>query len=252
MCTLLLADRVHPKYPLILAANRDEFYHRPTAPAAFWEDAPQLFAGRDLVHGGTWLGVTDGGRIAALTNYRQPHFVLPHPLSRGRLVSDFLVGQAVADEYLQRVRAMGAAYLGFNLLARDRAGFHYYSNRDGDTQKLAPGIYGMSNHLLDTPWPKVVRGKEALSRAIAGDEVEVEDLFALLADRSKASDEELPDTGVGVERERMLSSIFIESEYYGTRSSTVLLVDRDGQALFVERNFDGGSPRESTVSFDWP
>jgi uncharacterized protein with NRDE domain len=246
-----MADRVHPKYRLIVAANRDEFYNRPTATAAFWEDAPQLFAGRDLVHGGTWFGITAGGRIAALTNYRQPHFVLPHPLSRGRLVSDFLIGGAAAEEYVETVRKMGEVYLGFNLLAGDGHGLYYCPNRDGDQRRLEPGIYGLSNHLLDTPWPKVVRGKEALSRAIAGSDVELEDLFALLADRSKPKDEELPDTGVGLERERMLSSIFIESEYYGTRSSSVLLVDQDGQALFVERNFDGDTPRESRVTFDW-
>jgi uncharacterized protein with NRDE domain len=253
MCTLLLAYEVHPRYRLVLAANRDEYYDRPTAPAAFWQEAPHLFAGRDLVHGGTWLGMTTAGRISALTNYREPKAAdaAEHGPSRGQLVSGFLKEQAAAEDYLEWLRGKGEPYHGFNLVVGDRDGLYYYSNRNCGLLRLTPGIYGLSNHLLDTPWPKVARGKQALARVLEGADFSSEDLFGILADRTRAPDEQLPDTGVGLELERLLSSIFIESERYGTRSSSVLLVDRHGRASFTERSFDGGSSRDTTASFDW-
>ena len=250
MCTLLMAYEAHPKYRLVLAANRDEFYDRPTAGAAFWKDAPDIFAGRDLVHGGTWLGITVEGRLAALTNYREPHAVEKHRPSRGGLVSGFLKGEMTAQDYVENLRANGGEYSGYNLVVGDRDGLFYHSNRSDRSVALMPGIYGLSNHLLDTPWPKVVRGKESLARVLTGD-FSSEDLFAMLADRTEAPDRLLPDTGVGLDLERLLSSIFIESERYGTRSSTILLVDRDGQASFAERSFDGGGLGDSKASFDW-
>lgn len=251
MCTLLLACAVHPRYRLILAANRDEFYDRETAAAAFWEDPPSLFGGRDLLHGGSWLGVTTSGRIAALTNYREPHEHRKDRPSRGRLVSDFLKGEATAEEYLEELRGTGAPYDGYNLVLGSAERLYYYSNKSDETLRLEPGIYGLSNDLLDTPWPKVVRGKEALERLLAEEDVSPEDLFDLLADRTQGPDEELPDTGVGLEWERRLSSIFIESERYGTRSSTILLVDQDLQATFIERTYDGSAPHDTRICFDW-
>lgn len=258
MCTLLLAHEVAPRYRLVLAANRDEYYRRPTAAAAFWEEAPHLFAGRDLVHGGTWLGITSEGRLAALTNYREPHAGERHAASRGRLVSGYLTGEETAREYLARLAGEGSNYDGFNLVVGGREGLYYHSNRgEGEggcgRQRFEPGIYGLSNHLLDTPWPKVARGKEALARLVASGDFSDEALFALLADRSRPPDETLPDTGVGLERERLLSPIFIESESYsyGTRSSSILLVDREGEATFVERSFEGGGTRDTKVTFDW-
>ena len=251
MCTLLLAYRAHPRYRLILAANRDEFYQRPTAAAAFWEDAPHLFAGRDLVHGGTWLGITKTGRIAALTNYREPHAATQHGPSRGQLVSEFLKGAGGAEEFVAGLRREGVPYRGYSLLVGETDRLYCYSNRDDQAIRITPGIHGLSNHLLNTPWPKVVRGKEALARVLAADQFRTEDLFSVLADATPAPDDQLPDTGVGLETERLLSPIFIASERYGTRCSSLLLVDSDGHATFVERSFDGGAPRDTTVSLDW-
>lgn len=242
MCLILFAYEAHPSYRLILAANRDEFYERPTGPAAFWPDAPGLLAGRDLRHGGTWLGVTRAGRFAALTNYRDPSAKLDGARSRGGLVTDFLKNRQPPAHYAREVAATAAAYDGFNLLAGDAQTLYYFSNRGGAPSKLAPGVYGLSNHLLDTPWPKVARGKRALGEVIGtGDALAPEAVIEILFDRVRAADAELPDTGVGVEVERVLSPLFIASPGYGTRSSTVVLIDREGKLTFVERSFGGGS-----------
>lgn len=249
MCTLLLAFQAHPRYPLIIAANRDEFYERPTAAASHWEDARNIFAGRDLVHGGSWLGVTVTGRIAALTNYRQPKALGHHGPSRGGLVSGFLKQEIAAEEYIERLREEDLPFSGYNLLLGGPDQLYCYSNKSGEMARISPGIHGLSNALLNTPWPKVMRGKEALGRLLAAGDFSTEDLFAILSDRTKARDEELPDTGVGLELERLLSSIFIQSERYGTRSSTLLLVDSDRQATFIERNF--GGVRDTEARFDW-
>ncbi|HBA89409.1 MAG TPA: hypothetical protein DCZ75_15925 [Geobacter sp.] len=250
MCTLVMAYRAHPRYRLVLAANRDEFYQRPTAAAAYWDDAPQLFAGRDLVHGGSWLGVTREGRIAALTNYREPHLSDGHGSSRGRLVSNFLKAEEGAEAYLGRLRE-GVRYGGYNLLVGESDGLFYYSNKSDQIIAITPGIHGLSNHLLNTPWPKVRRAREGLARVLEAGEFSAEDVFAVLADTTRPPDEELPDTGVGIELERILSPVFIKSENYGTRCSSILLVEHDGKATFVERSFDGGMPRESSASFQW-
>jgi uncharacterized protein with NRDE domain len=247
MCLILTAYDAHPRYPLIMAANRDEFYDRPTAAAAFWKDAPEIFAGRDLVHGGTWLGITRGGRFAALTNYRDPSAVRKDAPSRGGLVSGFLSSQASAGQYLEQLRCEGASYNGFNLLLGDGDGLYCYSNRSGETVRLAPGIHGLSNHLLDTPWPKVGRGRGLLAEAVTAGDFSEADLFTILADRTRAPDELLPDTGVGQELERILSSISITSERYGTRCSSILLIDSNRQMTFVERSFDCGVARGTEV-----
>lgn len=251
MCTLLLAYQAHPRYRLILADNRDEFYSRPTAAAAYWEEAPHLFAGRDLVYGGTWLGVTSTGRIAALTNFREPRAAGKNFRSRGKLVSEFLEDEtSTAESYVEMLRGEGVPYRGYNLLLGDAERLYYYSNKNDETVKIEPGIHGLSNHLLDTPWPKVELGRQSLARLLTADDFTAEDLFAILADNRKAPDEQLPDTGVGLEVERLLSSIFISSARYGTRSSSILLVDRDRQATFIERSFDGGT-HDTTACFDW-
>jgi len=251
MCTLLLAYGVHPRYRLILAANRDEFYHRPTSPASYWLDAAKVFAGRDLVHGGTWLGITTSGRLAALTNYRDPHAHGQYGASRGQLVSGFLTEETAVEQYLDRLRGEGGCYRGFNLLLGGADRLYCYSNISRQMIRISPGIHGLSNHLLNTPWPKVVRGKKALARVLAAGEFSTEDLFAILADRTQAPDEQLPDTGVGLELERLLSSIFISSERYGTRSSSILLVDLEGRATFLERSFDMGGANDTGICLDW-
>ncbi|HXV22566.1 MAG TPA: NRDE family protein [Desulfuromonadales bacterium] len=238
MCLILFAHKVHPDYPLVLAGNRDEFYDRPTAPAAFWADAPEILAGRDLVGGGTWLGITRAGRLATVANYRQPAEKHVQGLSRGLLTVDFLCGASTPQSYLETVARLGEGCKGFNLLVADGDEFAYYSNRDGVIRRLTPGIYGLSNALLDTPWPKVAQGKAALEGLLTAGPPELEALLAILADTSRPADHLLPDTGVGLERERLLSSRFIASPDYGTRASTVVLVDRTGRVTFVERSFD--------------
>jgi uncharacterized protein with NRDE domain len=240
MCLILLANDAHPIYRLILAANRDEFYNRPTASAGYWEDAPQILAGRDLKDGGTWLGITRSGEIAALTNFRDPGSDHRDAPSRGRLVSGFLNGSRSMEEYLETLRYEGRSYNGFNLIFGDPARLCWYCNRHKRERFLAAGIHGLSNSLLDSPWPKVSRGKEALARIIEeGSEIGEEQLLSLLSDRTLPPDGELPDTGVGFELELLLSPIFISSPAYGTRSSTVILVDRKNYVTFVERSFNG-------------
>jgi uncharacterized protein with NRDE domain len=244
MCLILLARDVHPDYALIVAANRDEFYDRPTAPAARWEDAPGVLGGRDLQAGGTWLGIDRSGRFAAVTNYRQGRREAPAPRSRGLLVSEFLVSSVDPRRYVERSAAEADRYNGFNLLAGDAKDLLYFSNRGGPVRALEPGIYGLSNHLLDTPWPKVTATKGALEVLLARDPAElVPRLFELLSDRFQAEDHLLPRTGVSLAWERLLSAAFIVSDGYGTRSSTVVLVGRDGRIAFEERTFlAGGEP----------
>ncbi len=252
MCLILLAYECHPAYRLILAANRDEFFARPTAPAAFWDTDPHVLAGRDLQEGGTWLGMTRGGRFAALTNYRDPSSYRQERPSRGRLVSDFLRGNMPTAAYLDMLRSKGDDYNGFNLIFGTTEGFCYFSNRVNLPSGITPRIHGLSNRLLDTPWPKVSRGKEALARLIAsGSAIVDDDLFVILADRTLAPDHQLPDTGVGIERERLLSPLFIISPAYGTRSSTIILIDRNNRVTFTERTFNGGveTPRTATFRF---
>ena len=249
MCLILFSWRQRPDYPLILAANRDEFHARPTAPAAFWPQAPQLLAGRDLVAGGTWLGVTRDGRWGAVTNYRDPAEHRPGALSRGTLVRDFLLSGASPRSWLQALADEADRYPGFNLLLGASEELFYFSNREGILRPLPPGLYALSNGLLDTAWPKATGGKSALAAIVAAaGQPEPRALFALLADTSRPADEQLPDTGVGLDWERRLAARFIVSPGYGTRSSTLLLVSATGEVLFHERSFtpqasDGGQVR---------
>lgn len=238
MCSIFFAYKTHPQYRLVVAANRDEFYERPTARAGFWVDAQNILAGRDLSKGGTWLGVAKNGRFAAVTNYREMVYS-QGKLSRGELVSDFLRSEIKAEDYLKSVKNKESQFAGFNLLVDDSETLSYFSNRESKIQNLNSGVYGLSNHLLNAPWRKVIKGKEALSE-IVRQHISVENIFAFLEDKEKAADTDLPDTGIGIERERLLSSIFIESPVYGTRSSTVVLIGYDGKVTFVERTFRNG------------
>ena len=239
MCLVLFAYNVHPAYRLILAANRDEFYDRPSAPADFWPRHPQVLAGRDLKEKGTWLGVTREGKFAAITNYRDPATLKDGAPSRGKLVSNYLTGVSGAGKYLKKISLLAQQYNGFNLLLGDANDVFVYSNR-GTAQKLPPGVYGLSNRLLDTPWPKVRRGKKMLEAALAekGDALE-EALFTMLADRRVPPDSQLPQTGVNLEWERVLSPVFIESPVYGTRASTILLIARNSRVKLVEKTYHG-------------
>jgi uncharacterized protein with NRDE domain len=238
MCLALFAFHTHPRFPVVIAANRDEFHERPTAAAAFWTDAPGVLAGRDLREGGTWMGVTRGGRFAAVTNYRDPRELKETRKSRGHLVKGYLEGTDTPLNYLGTVSREGGAYNGFNLVVGDLREMAYYSNREGGVRALGPGVYGLSNHLLDTPWPKVERSKAALFDMLSHDKPGlIGGLFRVLADGYRPEDADLPDTGVGLEWERLLSSAFIKSPTYGTRSCTVFLVDARGHAHFIERSF---------------
>jgi uncharacterized protein with NRDE domain len=252
MCLILLAYDAHPLYRLILAANRDEFFSRPAAPAAFRDDAPQILAGRDLKGGGSWLGMTRSGRIAAITNFRDPRSERKDAPSRGGLVSGFLAGSMAVDEYLTFLKREGSRYNGFNLIFGDLERLCCFSNHDELPRFIEPGIHGLSNHLIDTPWPKVSHGKKALGLLVTqGETVQPEALFTILADRAIPPDDLLPDTGVGIELERLLSPIFISAPNYGTRSSTVILIDREEQVTFIEQNFNGQpeKPKSSVWSF---
>jgi uncharacterized protein with NRDE domain len=237
MCLILFAHQAHPDFPLILAANRDEAFSRPAAPAGFWDDAPHVCAGRDLLRGGSWLGITRTGRIAAVTNFRDPTAPRDAPLSRGELVRGYLAGAADAEEYLRKVHARGSQYNGFIAIAGNIDRLYWLSNRGPGVEAVARGVHGLSNHLLDTPWPKIQRARQTMTSLLAAGEAElVARLFDVLSDRTQAPDHELPDTGVGLQRERELSSIFVTGERYGTRASTLILVHRRGSVLLVERS----------------
>ncbi|MEW6673182.1 MAG: NRDE family protein [Thermodesulfobacteriota bacterium] len=238
MCLILLSIGMHADNPLIVAANRDEFYDRPASPLAFWYEAPQVLAGRDLRGGGTWMGIAPGGRIGALTNYRDPSSLKENAPSRGVLVANFLKGVESPRKYLERIRTSARRYNPFNLLAGDQSGLYYYSNRSDEIRCLDSGLYGLSNHLLDTPWPKVRKGKDALEAMLKRQKrVLPADLFDILMDRSLPPDHLLPDTGVGLEWERLLSPVFITGRTYGTRSATALIVNRSGRSTIAERTF---------------
>lgn len=234
MCLITLAYNVHPEYPFILAANRDEFRERAAQPAHFWPDAPHVLAGRDLKAGGTWLGITRAGRFAAITNYRDLRRAPVNGPSRGQLVRAALEGTMEPGNT--------HVYEGFNLLHGPRDGLRYHNNVQGTEEPLKHGIHGLSNHFLNTPWVKVERAKDGMARLVTtSSEQMVDGLFQLLADDTLAPDERLPDTGLSLEQERAASSIFIPTPVYGTRCSTVVLVDRQGNVRFEERTFPNGA-----------
>ena len=237
MCLIVVACRAHPQFPLVVIANRDEFYERPTEPAAFWQDAPDILAGRDRREGGTWLGVTRSGRFAAVTNFRRGLEQRSDARSRGGLVSGYLFGDGSAEDYCAEVGLRAADYNGFNLIAGGINEIGYVSSEAPHAHLLADGIHGLSNHLLDTPWPKVERTKLAVAEILGREAFAAEQLLGVLADGNHPADAQLPDTGVGLELERKLSPVFIGSEDYGTRSSTVLTIRDDGLVTFMERSF---------------
>lgn len=236
MCLILVAWQSHADLPLVVAANRDEFFARRSASADFWADRPQILAGRDLEAGGSWLGLTRSGRFAALTNYRDPGRHKPQAPSRGKLVADFLAGNTAIDRWLDALQPSATDYNGFNLLLGDGRQLVAFSNVSMERHPLAPGIYGLSNHLLDTPWPKVGAGKTALAAALAALPDETA-LFRLLRDDTRHPDAILPATGVSLEWERLLSAAFIRSPDYGTRCSTLVKVGADVTASFDEQTW---------------
>jgi uncharacterized protein with NRDE domain len=252
MCLIVLAWQVHPAYALALAGNRDEYHARPTLPAAFWPDHPEVLAGRDLKAGGTWLGVTRQGRFAAITNYRDPSQFEQQRRSRGELPQEFLLGNMPPKAWLETLKTRLSDYNDFNLLAGDETELCCLESRTGAIIPLHPGVYGLSNHLLDTPWPKVSDAKERLATLL--DETPTAlpptasaaenmtrlagSMMDLMHDATPYPDALLPDTGIPLARERLISAAFIRDPDYGTRSTSVLLRRRDGLSWFAERSFN--------------
>lgn len=241
MCLINFQFQEHPNYKLIVAANRDEFYNRPTAPAHFWEDKPTILAGRDLLQMGTWLGITKQGRFAALTNYRDPAHMTNDKTSRGEIISNYLIGDVSPKDYLTSLNVKKEDYNGFNLIIGTPDHLLYYNNIEGDVVDIHTGTHGLSNHFLNTPWPKVTNGKKMLHNYVMKQEVvQPNELFDILSNVETAEDSHLPNTGIDIELERQLSPLFIKTAEYGTRCSTVLLVDKDNNVTFVERTYENG------------
>lgn len=246
MCLINFQFKQHPKYKLIVAANRDEFYQRPTAAARFWDDEPTILAGRDLLQMGTWLGVTKNGRFAALTNFRDPSKPETGKISRGAIVKDFLAADMAARDFLKSLNP--DSYTGFNILLGDADHLFYYNNLENEIIEITPGTHGLSNHFLNTSWPKVEKGKRYLKEyADSHETFQLDSLFKILLDAEPALDHHLPETGIGIEFERKLSSMFIKTPDYGTRSATVLLVDYDNQVTFAERTYEKGEFKDERL-----
>jgi len=240
MCLLALAWKVHPRWQLLMAGNRDEFHQRPTAALVAWP-APDrgVIAGRDLRSSGTWAGVGRDGRMAVVTNVRDPSAPQGGP-SRGALVADYLRATTPAADFVDTLAESAAAFAPFNLLLADRDSCQFLGNHPPLKQALAPGIHGVSNGPLDAPWPKTLGLNAAMQAWIDAGRDDLAPLWAALADERRADDSRLPDTGIGLERERWLSSAFIRSPEYGTRASTVIALDAQGHGFIRERRFDPG------------
>ncbi len=244
MCLIAFAWQKHPDFPLVVSANRDEFYARPTLWAHSWPEHPNIYAGKDLQAGGTWLGISKTGRFAAITNVRNHSKNSHNASSRGELVSNFLISDLSAEKYAELLVTTATEYNGYNLIFCDGHQLYYYSNSADNPQQLSPGIFGLSNALLDTPWPKCSLAKSQLS-AWLQEPLCVESLANLLNDRQQAPEHKLPSTGISYSLEKALSAQFIELEKYGTRCSTGILVNRHGTATFFEQSFDIGSKSKS-------
>jgi len=251
MCLLLVSYKNHPKYKLIIAANRDEFYNRPAEPAKFWKEYPNLLGGKDLQAGGTWLGITKEGRFAAITNYRDIKNLKKDAPSRGELLTGFLTGSDTPKNYSEILLNSADVYNGFNLLYSDQNKFYYFSNQTKKPVKLEPGIYGLSNHLLDTPWHKVVKSKKSFKIILNSKDITSDDLFGILSDTSSPPDELLPDTGLALEIERAVSPVYVSTPFYGTRSSTVIFIDKDNQVSFIEKSLNSVSKEWTTSSYNF-
>lgn len=249
MCLIVFAYQTHPDFPLIVVANRDEFYARATRPAHFWSDHQQVYAGRDLEAShtdqqGTWMGINRSGRFAAVTNFREMDFnEATTKRSRGELTARFLSADTAVTDYIQTVQQQADNYKGFNLLLWEKEQLFYLSNRIKTDTELKPGIYGLSNGALDSPWPKVLHAKAQLAAQLQQD-FKAENLLPLLMNREQAADSLLPNTSIDIESERLLSSCFIHSNSYGTRASSVVLVHKNRQVTFLEQNWNASGLAE--------
>jgi len=252
MCVLAFAWRAHPDWPLVLAGNRDELHARPATPLARWDEAPEVLGGRDLEGGGTWLGVSEDGRLAVVTNLRGFGPPRPGAPSRGRLARDVLVGEG---PYASFTAPDLDAFNPLNLIVVSQGEARFCSNRPASSiRQLPQGIYGLSNGDLDAPWPKTSRLKAKLGAWLGGADHDSAALLAALADDSRPPDAELPSTGLDMERERLVSPIFVRGDVYGTRCSSVVRVDSRGRGEILERRFgpDGRPVGETALQFTWP
>lgn len=250
MCLIVFAWDVHPKYKLILAANRDEFYERPTAPAHFWEDQPHILGGRDLQAGGSWMTISGEGKFAAVTNYRDPQNIRKNAVSRGEIPTRFLNSQDTPEVYLKQLHEKAAQHNGFNVLTGNFQQLMHYSNYEGKLNVISPGIHGLSNALLDTGWPKVERAKSRLAE-LTGRAFSHEELLEMMGDTAVAEDAVLPETGVPRELEKALSAMCIRTEKYGTCCSTVITIDRQGSVAFTEKSYPVGGRKDESVQFQF-
>jgi uncharacterized protein with NRDE domain len=246
MCLILFGYKISKKYPFILVGNRDEFYHRPTAPMHFWQDKRSILAGKDLEQGGTWFGIHKKGTFAALTNYRDPLAIKKNAPSRGEIIVDFLESKEPYKNHFNALEKKAGSYNGFNLVFGDKENIFWFSNLKNKIEKIQPGIHGLSNRFLNTPWPKVVSGKKALNKIIHNP-ITLQSMIAMLKDQSVPDDTALPHTGVGIEWERILSPLFIQSDIYGTRSSIAMRIDQNGKIEVTERTYD---PKDSLTFSD--
>ena len=252
MCLILFAWKMRKDFPLVVAANRDEWHRRPARAATWWPSHPNILAGQDLEARGTWLGVTRTGKFAAITNFREPSQTKNTAPSRGQLAVDFLSGQQSPGEYLEELATHASAYNGFNLLLADQENMFCYSSAENKIEAVEPGIHGLSNRALDTPWPKVEMGRSALGAAIEAKMPEgalSERLLAILSNGATAADAALPDTGVGLDWERKLSSALIVSADYGTRCSTIFI--GGANSTFAEHTRDASGAVVSTAAFEF-
>jgi len=244
MCLIFLSYKQHKNYPLIILANRDEFYNRPTLAADYWKENPNILAGKDLEGGGTWMGITKNGYLAMLTNYRDIANIKPNAPTRGKLVSDYLVGEFDPKEYLKALSKTGSSYNGYSLIVGSFNDPWYYSNYGNKIAQLGTGLYGLSNALLDSKWPKIESGKADLAPLLAEATLDKEALFNVMINQQQAKDNDLPATGLPLEKERAISSRFIAIEGYGTRCTTLIMVDENGKVDFTERQYENGTTGE--------
>jgi uncharacterized protein with NRDE domain len=252
MCLLVFAWNIHPRYRLIFAGNRDEFHDRPAAPMGWWRDPPGILAGRDLQAGGTWLGLSRTGAFGVVTNYREMQRPTPGMPSRGTLITSYLLAAQGPAPFLSELKSHADKHAGFNLLLADSSRMRYASNRARSfEQELTPGVHGLSNHLLDTSWPKLARTRERFDKLIVQPDPDLENLLLMLGDRQVAADDSLPDTGIGLDWERLLSAPFIVNERYGTRCSTVVRIGYDGLVDVRERRFDRDGRNTGEQAFEF-
>ncbi|MDJ0576031.1 MAG: NRDE family protein [Xenococcaceae cyanobacterium MO_234.B1] len=247
MCLTILSYQQNPDFPVILISNRDEYYNRPTKTCHFWDDYPNILGGRDLEFGGSWLAVNRDGSLALVTNYREPHLPnSPSYLSRGLIVKDFLLSSE-PEKFLKELKSNSDKYQGFNLIVSWELKLFYFSSISHCLIQLQAGLYGLSNHLLDTPWPKLKRAKEKFQALLSQKKTPLrpEPIIELMNDSRRFPDDELPETGIGLELERFLSPIFLVGEQYGTRCTSLLQISRSGRIDFYEQNYDSnGSKRD--------